>query len=138
MVMHQHRLRFLLGGISVGHQESGLLRRSLYLPVDGIETVDNPFHLCRDAEIIHRLRTEFLKVVVENTWPVHAATVAGAARLHLLESTVETEHVVPFFFRAFDELWLKACTIPVPATAVPKAASADFFRNSRRSIGVRD
>lgn len=115
VVMQQHRFRFLLGGISVGHQEGGLLPCALYLSVDGVKAVYHPFHLCRDAEIIHRrgehhhvrfyqVRTEFLKVIVENTWPVHAATVAGAARLHLLESTVEAEHLVPLFFRTFDEL----------------------------------
>ena len=35
-------------------------------------------------------------------------------------------------------MWLKACTNPVPATAVPNAANADFFKNSRRSIGVQN
>ena len=141
MVMYQHRLRLLPGGISVGHQEGGFLPCALYLSVDGIEAVYHTFHLCRDAEIIHRrgehhhvrfyqVRTEFLKVIVEYARSVHPATVAGAARLYLLECAVEAEHLVPLFFRALDELFRQICRISV-LTGTARLGN-DFFEKSMK------
>lgn len=45
------------------------------------------------------MRAELLKVVVGNAGPVHAATVAGTAWLHLPEGAVEAEHFVTLLFR---------------------------------------
>ena len=52
--MQQHGLGFLFCHVGEGEHEGRFLGRTLYLAVNGIETVDYTFHLCRYSEVIHR------------------------------------------------------------------------------------
>ena len=63
------------------------------------------------------MRTEFIKIIIEDARPIHAATVACTARLYLLEGTVETINLMTFLLRPFYELVCKISGVSVTAGA---------------------
>lgn len=59
--------------------------------------------------------TKLAEIIVEYARAIHTATVARTARLHLLESTVETIDLVSFFFSPFYEVVSEKSGVSVTA-----------------------
>lgn len=70
--------------------------------------------------------TKLAEIIVENARAIHTATVARTAWLYLLESTVETIDLMPFFLRPFYELVCEISGVSITA-GIPVSTTIFIF-----------